>query len=92
MLPTQVIQDLSHLQDDPYQHIEIEGYGSQVLQILDLQIHDLDMIIFHDLGLGYRLEVPEEVDLIHLAQLGCMVLHPRRATDVPIHKHSDTLH
>ena len=67
MLPSQIIEDLGNLQDDPNEHIEIEGDGSEVLQILDLQVHDLDIVVLHDLGLRGSLEVPEEVDLIHLA-------------------------
>lgn len=92
MLPTQIIQNLGNLQDYPYQHIQIEGKGSEVLQIFDLQIHYLDVLILHDLGLGCGFKIAEEVDLIHLAQLSSVVLHPRGAADVPIHKHSNTLH
>ena len=92
MFPAQIVEYLRNLQDDPYQHIKIEGYGSEVLQILDLQVDDLDVVILYDFRLGGGLKVAEEVDLVHLAELSGVVLHARGAADIPIHKHSNTLH
>lgn len=77
VLPPQEVQYLYDLQDDANEGIEVEGDGPECLQPIDLQVDDVDVGTVADCGLGGGFEVAHEVDLVELAELHCMVLHPR---------------
>lgn len=92
ILPSHKIEDLQNLQDDSDESIQIKGDGSEKLQVLDLQINNFDIGILHHFRLGGGFEIAEEVYLVHLAELDCMVLHAWRPANVSVDKHTHTSH
>ena len=83
---------MQYLEDDSDEGIEIKMYFSEYLEMVDLKVHQFDVLVIKDGALWTGIEIPHEKDFILLAKLNCVVLHPWGSTYISIDKHSNTLH
>lgn len=92
MLESKQIQNLKNLKDYSDECVQVETYFPKNLQPFYLKIHQMYVFVSCDSDSGTGVKVSEEINLMGLTQLLCVVLHSWRSTYVTVNEYGSFFH